>query len=84
MSTQTVSRIGEINLVIVASTDQDRPIKFYDALGFENETVLGLKLEVCGWSRSWNERGRVTRWPCREVLARRCPWVRQLRCVGRA
>ncbi len=40
MSTKTASRIGEINLVIVASTDQDRSIKFYEALGFEKRTDI--------------------------------------------
>jgi catechol 2,3-dioxygenase-like lactoylglutathione lyase family enzyme len=34
--TTTASRIGEISLVIIPSTDQDRSIKFYvEALGFE-------------------------------------------------
>ena len=33
MTTKTASRIGEIKLVIVASTDQDRSVKFYEELG---------------------------------------------------
>lgn len=37
MST-TASRIGEINLVMLPSTDQDRSIEFYEALGFEKRT----------------------------------------------
>jgi catechol 2,3-dioxygenase-like lactoylglutathione lyase family enzyme len=37
--TQTKSRIGEISLVIVPSTDQDRAIEFYEGvLGFEKRT----------------------------------------------
>jgi predicted enzyme related to lactoylglutathione lyase len=37
----TTSRIGEINLVIVPSVDQDRAIKFYvDTLGFEKRTDI--------------------------------------------
>jgi catechol 2,3-dioxygenase-like lactoylglutathione lyase family enzyme len=37
--TTTASRISEINLVIIPSTDQDRSIKFYEeALGFEKRT----------------------------------------------
>src|SRR5438132_14109595 len=38
MIAKTASRIGAINLVIVASTDQDRSVKFYEALGFEKRT----------------------------------------------
>jgi len=35
----TASRIGQISLVIIPSTDQDRSIEFYvDALGFEKRT----------------------------------------------
>src|SRR3984957_16026813 len=37
MST-TQSRIGAISLVSVMSTDQDRSIEFYEALGFEKRT----------------------------------------------
>lgn len=38
MST-TTSRIGQINLVMIPSTDQDRSIEFYvKALGFEKRT----------------------------------------------
>jgi catechol 2,3-dioxygenase-like lactoylglutathione lyase family enzyme len=37
MST-TTSRIGEINLVMIPSTDQDRSVEFYEALGFEKRT----------------------------------------------
>lgn len=37
--TATASRINEIHLVIIPSTDQDRSIEFYvDALGFEKRT----------------------------------------------
>jgi predicted enzyme related to lactoylglutathione lyase len=37
--TQTASRIGEISLVIIPSTDQDRAIEFYEGvLGFEKRT----------------------------------------------
>src|SRR5262245_42691369 len=39
--TTTASRIGEINLVIVPSSDQDRSIEFYSrALGFEKRTDI--------------------------------------------
>ncbi len=39
MTTSTTSRINEINLVIVPSTDQDRAIEFYETiLGFEKRT----------------------------------------------
>jgi predicted enzyme related to lactoylglutathione lyase len=39
--TTTASRIAEINLVIIPSTDQDRSIEFYvQALGFEKRTDL--------------------------------------------
>lgn len=35
----TASRIGQINLVIIPSTDQDRSIEFYEQeLGFEKRT----------------------------------------------
>ena len=40
MSTKTASRIGEINLVIVVSTDQDRSVEFYESLGFEKRTDI--------------------------------------------
>jgi predicted enzyme related to lactoylglutathione lyase len=36
----TASRIGEINLVIIPSTDQDRSVEFYEALGFEKRTDI--------------------------------------------
>ncbi len=37
--TTTASRIGEINLVMIPSTDQDRSIEFYvEELGFEKRT----------------------------------------------
>jgi predicted enzyme related to lactoylglutathione lyase len=37
--TTTASRISQINLVIIPSTDQDRSITFYeDVLGFEKRT----------------------------------------------
>jgi catechol 2,3-dioxygenase-like lactoylglutathione lyase family enzyme len=35
MSTTTTTRISAIHLVMVPSTDQDRSIAFYEALGFE-------------------------------------------------
>jgi predicted enzyme related to lactoylglutathione lyase len=39
--TQTASRIGEISLVIVPSTDQDRAIEFYEnVLGFEKRADI--------------------------------------------
>ena len=37
--TTTASRISQINLVMIPSTDQDRSITFYeDVLGFEKRT----------------------------------------------
>jgi catechol 2,3-dioxygenase-like lactoylglutathione lyase family enzyme len=36
----TASRIGEINLVMIPSTDQDRSIEFYETLGFEKRTDI--------------------------------------------
>lgn len=39
MST-TASRIGQINLVVIPSTDQDRSVLFYEALGFEKRTDI--------------------------------------------
>jgi catechol 2,3-dioxygenase-like lactoylglutathione lyase family enzyme len=38
--TKTTSRISTINLVIVPSTDQDRSIEFYEALGFEKRADI--------------------------------------------
>jgi predicted enzyme related to lactoylglutathione lyase len=39
----TASRIGQINLVIIPSTDQDRSIEFYEKeLGFEKRTDVGF------------------------------------------
>jgi predicted enzyme related to lactoylglutathione lyase len=39
--TTTTSRIGQISLVIVPATDQDRSIEFYErALGFEKRTDI--------------------------------------------
>jgi catechol 2,3-dioxygenase-like lactoylglutathione lyase family enzyme len=41
--TTTASRISQINLVIIPSTDQDRSITFYeDALGFEKRTDVAF------------------------------------------
>ena len=41
--TTTASRISQINLVIIPSTDQDRSIRFYeDALGFEKRTDVAF------------------------------------------
>jgi len=37
MTTQT-THIGTINLVTIPSTDQDRSIEFYEALGFDKRT----------------------------------------------
>jgi catechol 2,3-dioxygenase-like lactoylglutathione lyase family enzyme len=34
----TSSRLGQITLVAVPCTDQDRSIEFYEALGFEKRT----------------------------------------------
>ncbi len=39
MST-TASRIREINLVVIPSTDQDRSIEFYESLGFEKRSDI--------------------------------------------
>jgi catechol 2,3-dioxygenase-like lactoylglutathione lyase family enzyme len=39
---KTKSRIDTISLVAVPSTDQDRSIEFYEALGFEKRTDLPL------------------------------------------
>lgn len=36
--TAVKSPIGEINLVVVPSTNQDRSIEFYESLGFEKRT----------------------------------------------
>jgi catechol 2,3-dioxygenase-like lactoylglutathione lyase family enzyme len=36
----TASRIGEISLVIVGATDQDRSIEFYESIGFEKRTDI--------------------------------------------
>ena len=49
MSTKT-SRIGEINLVMIPSTDQDRSIEFYEALGFQKRTDIPF-----GGSYRWVE-----------------------------
>src|SRR5450631_4826734 len=50
MST-TTSRIGQINLVMIPSTDQDRSIEFYvNALGFEKRTDIPF-----GGSYRWVE-----------------------------
>ena len=38
--TKTATRISEINLVIIPSTDQDRSIEFYESLGFEKRTDI--------------------------------------------
>jgi catechol 2,3-dioxygenase-like lactoylglutathione lyase family enzyme len=41
--TTTASRIGEINLVMIPSTDQDRSVEFYvQALGFEKRTDIAF------------------------------------------
>jgi catechol 2,3-dioxygenase-like lactoylglutathione lyase family enzyme len=36
--TAVASRIGEINLVVIPSTDQDRSIDFFTSLGFDKRT----------------------------------------------
>ena len=36
----TASKIGTINLVMIPSTDQDRSVEFYEALGFEKLTDI--------------------------------------------
>ena len=38
--TTTASRINQLSLVIIPSTDQDRSIEFYEALGFEKRTDI--------------------------------------------
>src|SRR5919107_1625461 len=40
--TTTASRISTIGLVIIPSTDQDRSIEFYEALGFEKRTDIAF------------------------------------------
>src|ERR1700746_984676 len=46
----TASRINEINLVAIPSSDQDRSIAFYESLGFEKRTDVGF-----GGSYRWVE-----------------------------
>ena len=51
MTTKTESGIGTISLVVVASSDQDRSIEFYDEhLGFEKRTDIPF-----GGSYRWVE-----------------------------
>jgi catechol 2,3-dioxygenase-like lactoylglutathione lyase family enzyme len=38
--TATTSHIGEINLVVVPVSDQDRSIEFYESIGFEKRTDI--------------------------------------------
>jgi catechol 2,3-dioxygenase-like lactoylglutathione lyase family enzyme len=38
--TAVASRIGEISLVVVPSTNQDKSIEFYQSLGFEKRTDI--------------------------------------------
>jgi predicted enzyme related to lactoylglutathione lyase len=38
----TASRIREIGLVIIPSTDQDRSVEFYESLGFEKRTDVAF------------------------------------------
>jgi predicted enzyme related to lactoylglutathione lyase len=38
----TASGISTIGLVIIPSTDQDKAIEFYEALGFEKRTDIGF------------------------------------------
>ncbi len=40
--TTTASRIGQINLVIIPSTDQDRSVEFFELLGFEKRTDVAF------------------------------------------
>jgi catechol 2,3-dioxygenase-like lactoylglutathione lyase family enzyme len=40
--TTTASPISEIGLVIIPSTDQDRSVEFYEALGFEKRTDVAF------------------------------------------
>ena len=40
--TTTASRIGQISLVIIPSTDQDRAIALYESLGFEKRTDVAF------------------------------------------
>ncbi|MEA2492568.1 MAG: hypothetical protein QOJ29_479 [Thermoleophilaceae bacterium] len=46
----TTSRISQINLVMIPSTDQDKSIEFYEALGFEKRTDVPF-----GGSYRWVE-----------------------------
>jgi catechol 2,3-dioxygenase-like lactoylglutathione lyase family enzyme len=48
--TTTASRIGEINLVMIPCTDQDRSVEFYEALGFEKRADIPF-----GGSYRWVE-----------------------------
>ncbi len=38
--TRTATRIDQISLVIIPSTDQDKSVEFYEALGFEKRTDI--------------------------------------------
>jgi catechol 2,3-dioxygenase-like lactoylglutathione lyase family enzyme len=40
MTTKTASRISQIQLVMIPSTDQDRSVAFYEALGFEKRSDI--------------------------------------------
>jgi len=42
MPNTTATRISEISLVIVAVSDQDRSIEFYERLGFEKRTDVAF------------------------------------------
>jgi catechol 2,3-dioxygenase-like lactoylglutathione lyase family enzyme len=42
VSTTTSSRIATISLVTIPSTDQDKSIEFYEALGFEKRTDVAF------------------------------------------
>jgi catechol 2,3-dioxygenase-like lactoylglutathione lyase family enzyme len=46
----TKTRIGEINLVMIPSPDQDQAIEFYESLGFEKRTDVPF-----GGSYRWVE-----------------------------
>jgi catechol 2,3-dioxygenase-like lactoylglutathione lyase family enzyme len=40
MTTTTAGRISQIQLVMIPSTDQDRSVAFYEALGFEKRSDI--------------------------------------------
>jgi len=48
MST-TATRIRELCLVMVAASDQDRSIEFYESIGFEKRTDVPFGTSTAGW-----------------------------------